>query len=153
MIHVLIPSNFKADSLHCLPELSEIFPGLPLKVIFFHAFGLSSSITELLMLSRRTKEEELVSSRFTSLCRQAQQEGDWVQAIEHTWFYGTTMAAFKNFLNANEISFIAVPANFRHQALGKLSQNPMLFLEKCGLPVIAVAPRVPKAVQVLEKAG
>ncbi|WP_210487664.1 hypothetical protein [Rufibacter aurantiacus] len=153
MIHVLIPSNFKADSLHCLSELTETFPGLPLKVIYFHAFGLSSSITELLMLSRRSKEEELICSHFTRLCRQVQQEEGLVQAIEHTWFYGTTMAAFRNFLKANEISFIAVPANFRHQALGKLSQDPSPFLEKCGLPVISVAPRVSETTQVLAHAG
>lgn len=144
MPHILIPSNFTMDTLDCLPELAETFPGLELNVLLFHAVGLSNSITDLLMLSRRTKEEEFISQAFAQSCKKLEEALPAIKAVNWTCFYGTTMASFKNFLKANQIDFIACPTTFAHQSLSKQSLDPMLFLEKCGLPVIPVTPVVRK---------
>ncbi|RNI30644.1 hypothetical protein [Rufibacter latericius] len=140
MATVLLPSNFQNDSFSCVPELVETFPGMPLKVLFFHPFGLSSSITELLMLSRRSREETLVSFDFFRQCRALEKAYPEV-TVNWTCFYGTTMVAFKRFLEANAIDFIASPASYQYQAIGKQSLNPSLFLAKCGLPVIQITPQ------------
>ncbi|WP_207430336.1 hypothetical protein [Sabulibacter ruber] len=142
MTTVLMPSNFKKDSLACIPELLETFPGMPLKVLLFHPFGLSSSITDLLMLARRSREEEtLISLDFYGECVELQQEYPELEGVNWTCFYGTTLVAFKNFLKANSIDFIASPTTYKFQALSKQSLNPNLFLEKCGLPVISITPQ------------
>ncbi|ALI98272.1 hypothetical protein [Rufibacter tibetensis] len=145
MTPVLIPSNFQEDTLHCLRELTQTFPGLQLKVVLFHAFGLSSSITELLMLSRRSEEERLVSPDFWKNCRKLQQELPEIASVEQAYFYGTTQVAFKNFLHAHQIAFLIDPGNYRHQTIGRLSQDPKPFLDRCGLPLITVTPWVPQA--------
>ncbi|MBC3539681.1 hypothetical protein ACFSC6_21680 [Rufibacter sediminis] len=140
MATVLMPSNFENDSFACIPELVETFPGMPLKVLLFHPFGLSSSITDLLMLSRRNKEENLVSFDFYRKCLALEQEYPQITGVNWTCFYGTTLVAFKNFLKANSVDFVVSPATYRYKSIGKLSQNPSLFLEKCPLPVISLTP-------------
>ncbi|RNI29706.1 hypothetical protein EFA69_09125 [Rufibacter immobilis] len=144
MTHILIPSNFKEDTLGCLREVTQTFPGLQVNVTLFHAMGLSGSITDLLMLPREGQEKKLVSRHFLQECAQLKQELDEIASVEHCFFYGTTMAAFRNFLKANKTEFIVWPANYKHEAIDRLSQDPLPFLEKCGLPLISVSPRVPQ---------
>jgi len=149
MTHVLIPSNFQEDSLDCLVELIETFPGLPLKVLLFHALEVPTCITDLLMLPRECREEELIPARFSRQCQELVQELEQVQEIKHAFFYGNTQSAFGNFLKANKIDFLVAPAGFRFTPLSSFSQNPMPYLKKAALHLVTVSPRVPQAAEVL----
>ncbi|MFC6997523.1 hypothetical protein [Rufibacter roseus] len=142
MIHVLIPSNFKEDTFPCLTELTETFSGVPLKVVLFHALAMPTSITELLMLPREGQEAILISTRFTRQCQQLEKEVEQVKSIEPVFFYGSTNVSFRNFLKANKIDVMVSPQEYSYQAISPFSQSPFAFMEKAGLPLITVAPRV-----------
>ncbi|WP_205500758.1 hypothetical protein [Rufibacter psychrotolerans] len=139
MITVLMPSNFKQDSLAYIPELVETFPGMPLKVVLFHPFGLSSSIQELLLLSREADEDKLVSREFLRACSKLREAQPTLVALEWTCFYGSTMLAFRSFLEAHAVDLVATPATYEHESLGPQSLSPFQFLNKCPLPVIPLA--------------
>ena len=142
-----MPSNFNQSSFDCLPEIVKTFPDTPLKILFFHPIGLSNSITDLLLLPRGNREDNLISFSFCKQCMEIEKELPQIKYLKWKFFYGDTLIAFKNFLAANNIETIVIPKSYRYESICKQSLNPMLFLEKCGLPIISISPRATSVMQ------
>ena len=139
---ILIPTDFKSEALNCIPELCEQFQGEELQLIFTHMFKLSDSIQDLLMLSRRSREYEYISDNFHQSLNRLKSECA-VKSTRIEFFYGSTIGAFKNFLEANEVTYILDPVHCSVSALNKTSIAPDLLLKKCGTPTLSLAGRPP----------
>ncbi|RZL41144.1 MAG: hypothetical protein EOO93_30225, partial [Pedobacter sp.] len=61
---VLVPTDFNLESTKIIDALVQDQPNEKLNIIFLHAFKLSDSITDMLMLSRRSRDYENVSDEF-----------------------------------------------------------------------------------------
>jgi hypothetical protein len=136
MRNILIPSDFSVDSLDCVGLLLHRFRHERLNVLLFHGVWFPDSITELLMLAER-KEDEFISEAFRNRCQQLIEEHESrLHTIRVRYFYGNTVAVFKNFLDAHDIDLIAYPRNYQFRQLFKNSLNPSHLIDKCGMDVL-----------------
>lgn len=148
MQNILIPTNFSAQSLDCVSSLCEQYKGRPLRLVFVHMFKISDSISDLLMLSRRNREYSYIEDDFYKTCETLKARHGQL-AIQLEFFYGSSMGNFRDFLEAHGIQGILEPANCVLTKLNPLSVDPLLFIQRSGLPLVNIRPRA-KAVPVAE---
>ncbi|KQR70614.1 hypothetical protein [Pedobacter sp. Leaf176] len=133
---VLIPTDFNLESLNILEALIQQKPE-KMNIIFLHAFKLSDSITDMLMLSRRSRDYENVSDEFYSKIDQFKNKySAQINAIGIEYFYGSTVAAFKNFLEAFDVDYIAYLKNYDFKPINKYSIDPKFLTERSGCEVL-----------------
>lgn len=135
---ILIPTDFSLSSLDCIPELCKQHKDDELTLVFVHLFKLSDSISDLLMLSRRSKEYEYVSDAFYQQCETLKNSFTNLNTIRIEFFYGSTLSMFKNFLEAHEVNGILHPEHCSCVNLNKSSINPAVLINKCGLPDVRI---------------
>ncbi|RCH55598.1 hypothetical protein DJ568_06815 [Mucilaginibacter hurinus] len=142
---ILIPTNFSLLSFDCVPALCNQFKGQDFKLIFMHMFKLSDSITELLMLSKRSRDHEYISDDFYQRCRDMQARHSQIKKIQIEFVYGSTLSLFKNFIEANEVTHVLDQANCVAGKINKLSMDTEVLIKRSGLPVLSVG--IPYATQ------
>lgn len=135
---ILIPTDFNASALNCIPELCNSMNGNEVNIIFIHLFRLSDSITDLLMLSRRSREFEYVSDDFHLGCTELKKQFPMIKSLRIEFFYGSTVGVFKNFLEANEVDSILHPDFCTFEKLNKSSIDPSSLVAKSGLPTVTI---------------
>jgi len=133
---VLIPTDFNLESLTILETLVQQKTE-KMNIIFLHAFKLSDSITDMLMLSRRSRDYENVSDEFYNAINQFKiKYPSQVNCIGIEYFYGSTVAAFKNFLEAFDVDYIAYLKNYNFKPINKYSIDPKFLTERSGCEVL-----------------
>lgn len=155
---ILIPTDFHVQSVTKSADLlgkngnRSAIPGYitdqgdefmheKIRIIFFHAFKLTDSISDLLMLRRRTAEYGKITDEFHQACTRFKEEHeDAIHGIGIEYFYGSTMAAFRNFVEANMVDAIFYPEEYIFNKISKYSIDPELFLKKSGLPMVKSLP-------------
>ncbi len=130
MNHILIPTDFSKESLQVLEDYLISCPYERVTVLFFHVIKLSDSITDLLLLSRRTKETEIIPNSFKNYCACIQDEFSKVDEVHFQYFYGHTMALFRNFIEANQIDLIVYDPRIKMEKLSKASIDPYEIINK-----------------------
>lgn len=133
---ILVPTDFSAQAFKCIPSLCKQLQGEKLSIVFIHLFKLSDSISDLLLLSRRSKEYEHVSNDFYKQCEEIKTVYPSIKAIRIEFFYGSTLSRFKNFIEANEIDFILHPADCSISKLNKSSIDPSVLMDRCSVPLL-----------------
>lgn len=148
----LIPTDFSLASTKVVDVLLHEHPNETFRIVFFHAFKLSDSITDLLMLNRRSKDYEIVGDDFyESMDQYKLKYPHQLQSIGIEYFYGSTVAAFKNFIEAHAIDCIAYDAGYTFNAINKFSIDPKYLTERVSCETIVVntakilSPRKPKS--------
>ncbi|MCD8741474.1 hypothetical protein LT679_12735 [Mucilaginibacter roseus] len=143
---ILIPTDFNTEALKAVPLVCEQMKGEPLNFIFMHMFKLSDSITDLLMLSRRSREYEQVSDAFYNGCTALKKEYPQIGAIKVEFLYGSTLSMFKAFLEANAVNQVL---DLKHCYAGKINKasiDPAILIQKSGLPVLPIKPHRAEAI-------
>ena len=135
---ILIPTDYQPTSLDYMHGLTTNFKGEDLNLIFVHMFKLSDSVTDLMMLSRRSREYEKVSDEFYQRCNQVKANYPQIKNIRIEFLYGSTLSMFKDFLEHNEVDAVLEPQNYLFQQIHKSSIDPGVLMQKSGLPVISV---------------
>lgn len=134
---VLVPTDFNLESTKIIDALIQNQPNEKLNIIFLHAFKLSDSITDMLMLSRRSRDYENVSDEFYQTINQYRERfPNQVATTGVEYFYGSTVAAFKNFIEAFDVDFIAYPNAYNFCPINKYSINPKFLTERSGCAVL-----------------
>ncbi len=134
---VLVPTDFNLESTKIIDALVQAQPHETLNVIFLHAFKLSDSITDMLMLSRRSRDYENVSDEFyQQLNEYKKRYSNEISKIGIEYFYGSTVSAFKNFIEAFDVDCIAYPKDYNFKALNKYSIDPKFLTERSGCEVV-----------------
>lgn len=137
---ILIPTDFNTEALKAIPLVCEQLKGEPLNFIFIHMFKLSDSVTDLLMLSRRSREYEQVSDDFYKGCTALKNEYPQIRAIKVEFLYGSTLSIFKAFLEENEVDQVL---DFKYCHAGKINKasiDPAILIQKSGLPALTITP-------------
>ena len=134
---ILVPTDFNVESTKIVDALVQSQPNETLNIIFLHAFKLSDSITDMLMLSRRSRDYENISDEFyTQLNQYKSKYTTQLNNIGIEYFYGSTVAAFKNFLETLEVNCIAYPKAYDFKPINKYSINPKFLTERSGCEVV-----------------
>jgi len=139
---LLIPTDFKLQSLNCITQLAQQFSQHKLNIIMVHTIGVTDSISELLMLSRRSAEYRHIPDAFYKACTEIKRDYN-INEIRIEFFYGNTVAAFKNFLEANEVDAIIDMENYDYELLTEKSSDPTILMSRSGVPVITIDTLLP----------
>lgn len=134
---VLIPTDFNPESINIIDAYFFTQNFKNVKFIFLHAFKLSDSITDMLMLKRRSRDYENISDEFynqINLYRNKYQ--DKIKNITIDYFYGSTTVAFKNFIEANQVDTIIYPKHYAFNPINKYSIDPKYLTTRSGCNVI-----------------
>ncbi|MCD6069108.1 MAG: hypothetical protein K0S33_3934 [Bacteroidetes bacterium] len=141
MKKILIPTDFSPCTITLVEKLKEQYDE-EFQVLFTHLFYLPDGIQDLLFGTYRLKEYQFVSREFQLSYARCMQPGssDPTQVkVPVRFFYGHTLAFFKNFLAANTIDLIAYSENEPVKKLNSSSMVPLFpILKKCGVPLLNV---------------
>lgn len=134
---ILVPTDFNIESTKIVDALLHDLPDEQLNIIFLHAFKLSDSITDMLMLSRRSRDYNNVSDDFyNTLSWYKENYSRQIAAIGIEYFYGSTVAAFKNFIENFEVEYIAYPTDYNFKSINKYSIDPKILIERSGRKIM-----------------
>ena len=134
---LLIPTDFNLKSLNAIPELVESFYPNKLNIILVHMMQITDDIQELLMLSRRSAEYQHISQEFYDTCTALKQKhSNSIDKIRIEFFYGSTVAVFKNFLEANDVDEIVMLRDYEYKLLNKNSIEPSLLVPRSGKQLV-----------------
>jgi len=138
MRHILVPTDFNVSSFDCFPNICRQLDQEELSFVFVHVFKLSDSITDLLMLSRRSREFEQVSEAFYERGRVIRAAYPQIKSIRIEFLYGATLNMFRDFLEVNTIDSVLEPESCILGKINKQSIDPLVLIQKSGLPVLQV---------------
>jgi hypothetical protein len=134
---ILIPTDFKLESLNAVSRLVETLQPQKLNIVMVHLLAITDCMGELELLSRRSAEYRLISDEFYNTCtRLKQQHPEVIEKIDITFFYGYTMAAFRNFLDAQQVDAIVKLDDYDYQLLTEKSINPNNLIHRSGKEII-----------------
>lgn len=133
---LLVPTDFNPESIKIIDSFLLAHNCSEINIIFLHAFKLSDSITDMLMLSRRSRDYENVSDEFyAEMDHYKQKYADRISKIGIEYFYGSTLAAFKNLLEALAVDAIVYPQGYDFCPLNKYSIDPKYLIMRSGCKV------------------
>lgn len=136
---VLVPTDFNLESVKIIDSLVLTNKPEDIGIIFMHAYKLSDSISDLLMLARRSRDYQNISAEFyAQLELYKQKYPNHIKFIGIEYFYGNSVAAFKNFIEAKNASCIAFPKEYNFNAINKYSIDPITLTKRCGCEILEV---------------
>ncbi|SEO19573.1 hypothetical protein SAMN05192574_10631 [Mucilaginibacter gossypiicola] len=150
-LNIIIPSDFALSSLNIIPVLAERYPKQKLNISLVHFLQLSDSISDLLLLSRRSREYQLISDEFYAGCTMLKNDyEDQIENITPDFFYGNTVAVFKNYLEERETDLIAMPENHNYARLTPNSFDPSILMQRSGYKIVTLKAEVKQSLTVVK---
>jgi hypothetical protein len=132
---ILIPTDFKIESLMLLRYAASGDQYQNLDVIFLHCTHLSDSITDLMFYSPSKIIQEAVTPEFSEACSILRNKfPEKIKNMQVRLFHSHTQAAFDMFLEANEVCDAIIPATYKLQ-LRKNSFDSIPFILRSGINV------------------
>jgi hypothetical protein len=136
MKHILIPTDFTIKSLKLVRAAVDRFPGEVLHITLVHALEPDHSISGLLMMSKRLSAHKLCTQEFTDACEVLQNKyTSAVQRIKVEFYYGSTKAYMKNFLEARKIDAVILAKDYTLKKPSPSSRDMYPGLIRSGYPV------------------
>lgn len=138
MNNILIPTDFTANSVKLAEQALQHVEGRKVNIILFHAFSLPFHTIDLLSPSPRQPYQDLLNDGFRQACKQLKdQYPKEIGKITFRCLNGNTNAAFRNFIDANDIDMIVCPESYVYEKIHKLSIDPHPLFRKSGIPVLS----------------
>lgn len=136
---ILIPGDFSDETLNLVDRVLSYNSQGTLHVIVFHAIRLSASVTDLLRLSKRSKEYESIKDEFHDGCRILERRYRFQSLkISIQFFYGHTVSLFRDFLKANKVDLILLDPSIARKGFSRNSLDPIKMIHNSKFPVFEV---------------
>jgi hypothetical protein len=136
---ILIPIDFRTESLHTLKIALEAHTIEPTKIVLMYAESLGDSITELLFYTPGKSITNLTTPEFTEALEIIKNRFEgMITSISIKAFHGLNTNALKSFCEANNIDAIYIPKTYKLKT-PKRAFNPIPLLRKLNLSVIEIA--------------
>jgi hypothetical protein len=151
--NILIPTDFSLASLNAVTALVQQNPDQRFNIVLVHFLQLSDSITELLMLSRRSREYQHISPEFEAQLNELRTAySDQITTIGTEFFYGSTVAVFRNYLETKQTERIIMLQGHSYAKITANSIDPTLLLQRSGCRLAILKPNAPVRLQPEERA-
>ncbi len=136
---IVIPSDFSKDSI-AIAEAVINKVEAEMRILFVHLFRVPDGIQDLLFHTYRKKEEEYISKEFQWHCDELRDMYSYkVAEIKPIFFYGNTMAVFKNHLAYYNTSMIGYSESKKVNKLCKKSSIDLMpIIPKAGYKILNV---------------
>ncbi|MFD0749876.1 hypothetical protein ACFQZS_06965 [Mucilaginibacter calamicampi] len=139
---VLIPTDYRTESLQYIPQLLSKFYPEKVDVVMVHMMSVTDCVRELLMLTRRSAEYKHISDEFYNGCIGLKNENpSQLNNIRLEFFYGNTTSAFKNFIDLHDIDAVLELTGYRYKMLNQASINPVEMIDRCGKKIVKINSR------------
>jgi hypothetical protein len=139
MKHVLIPTDFSIRSLRVIHGVIEKFSDEKITIVMMHALRMPTSITDLMMLARRSAHHDLITDDYKDACEIIRNKyASNIKLLKTEFLFGNTSAVFRNFLQYQNIDVIAYADKEEFRQAGKDSYNPAALIKKSKYPVYQV---------------
>ena len=135
---ILIPTDYQASSLDCIHAVCRQFRDEDLNLVFVHVFKLTDSFSDVITLSRRSREYEKVSDEFYRYCNVLRAQYPQIQNIKIDFLYGSKLSMFKHFIEDNEVDLVLDTEGCTFTQIHHSSVDPALLIKRAGLPVVSV---------------
>ncbi|MFA6247350.1 MAG: hypothetical protein WC615_10445 [Mucilaginibacter sp.] len=135
---ILIPTDYQASSLDCIHAVCRQFREEDLNLVFVHVFKLTDSFSDIITLSRRSREYEKVSDEFYRYCNVLRAQYPQIRNIKIDFLYGSKLSMFKQFIEHNEVDMVLNTEDCEFTQIHQSSVDPGLLIKRAGLPVINV---------------
>jgi hypothetical protein len=142
---ILIPTDFNTKSLEAIPALVDKYYPEQVDVLLVHMMSVTDCVRELLMLSRRSAEYRHIPQEFYATCTELKNTYSQLANIRIEFFYGNTVAVFKNYLENNEVDAILQDDAYEYKMLNKTSIHPSVLTSRCADLLIKVDKASPEA--------
>ncbi len=136
---VLIPTDYRTESLQYIPQLLSKFYPEEVEVVMVHMMSVTDCVRELLMLSRRSAEYKHISDDFYKTCIDLKKEHQGqLSNIRLEFFYGNTTTAFKNFIDLHDVDAVLQLSGYEFKKLNKASIQPAEMIKRCGKKIVTL---------------
>ena len=136
---ILIPTDFSVQSLQVFKKAMSGYTGEPARILVLHGMILPNSIHDLLFLSQARLIESLKTDEFMSSCSMMKNRfQSKIESLHLDIFTGVTMAAFRQYLDANRIDEAFVPVNYKFLPRHKRSFDVVPYILKSNLAITEV---------------
>jgi len=137
---VLIPTDYRTESLQYIPQLLSKFYPEEVDIVMVHLMSVTDCVRELLMLSRRCAEYKHISDDFYKGCIELKnQYPEQLNTIRLEFFYGNTSVAFRNFIELHNIDAVLELPAYNFKMLNKTSINPNEMIARCGKKITKIS--------------
>ncbi len=129
---ILIPTDYRTESLEYIPQLLAKFHPEEVEVVMVHLMSITDCERELMLLTRRSAEYRHIPDEFYQTCYNLRNKHvSQLKNIRLEFFYGNTSAVFLNFLEANNIDVVLQIPDYQYKKLNKASISPEDMLKRC----------------------
>lgn len=136
---ILIPTDFQVKSLRLVREALENNPSDEIEIVLAHGIHISSSITDLLFVSKSKLINESLTEDFKTSCDLIKNTYEsQLKSLFIDTFIGFNQAAFENFLEGNKIDEIYYYENSKFTSQSKKSFDLTPFVKKSNMKKVAV---------------
>lgn len=136
MKRILIPTDFTIASLNIIHSLVEKVSD-PFEIVLFHPVYIPNSISDLLFTRRIT--QGYITNEYSEACEILKNKySSQIHSMNTVFFYGSSAAAFNNFLEGNKVDLIAINEQHEYRETYKNSLSPMAFIRKAKYEVLSL---------------
>ncbi len=136
---LLIPTDLDPAMLGCITVLAKRLYPQKIEVILVNLMKLTDNPTDLEKLSRRSAEYQKISSGFYDACALLKRSNpDSIHDIRIEFFYGSTVAVFREYLETNNVDDIVMLDRYEYRKLNKNSISPELMVQRLGMQVMSI---------------
>ncbi len=135
MKNVLIPTDLTLRSLDLVTQTAQVLDE-KMNVILFHAFDMPDSMMDIVAGNRLSSYAKYMTEEMRVKCKRIKALHNHIQHIHFRCMYGSTMAAFKNYAEANKIDLIVLPEGYRFNSVVRDSVDMVRILERSGIDII-----------------
>ncbi len=133
---VLVPTDFSIASLNALKSMLSNNTDCQYNIILIHGCYLNEGITDLLFYSRKKALDNLCTKEFNEACDIIKNKfGNQILNIRKELFSGYNKAAFKNFVDANNIDEVCMLSNYKYDFSKKKSFDIIAYIKKSNLNI------------------
>ena len=135
MTNVLIPTDFTVRSLDLINNAVQHIPG-KLNIFLFHTFDMPDTLIDAMHMSGIKNYNNLITEELRLKCRQIKADNASINGISFRLMFGSTVAVFKNFAEANNIDVIIYPTGYNYIPVVRESINPERMFLRSGIAVM-----------------
>jgi len=133
---VLIPWDLRPESAVLAARVAATTTE-KLTIYLFHMFDMPDSLADVMIRRGKDSLYQSMTEELRQRCRKIKLQHPNIYHLSYRPMYGNTLAAFRNYADANEVDAVVWPDGYRFIPPGSESIDPEKFLLKSGLEVIS----------------
>jgi hypothetical protein len=135
MKNVLIPTDFSYASLGLIARAASTIKGR-FNIILFHAFQMPDSLIDIVSRHSINHHGDYITEGLRIRCKKLKATYPNIGNISFRIMYGSTLAAFEHYAEANDIDLIIWPDELEFATVNRDSVDPSRMFRRSGIEIL-----------------